>query len=415
MSNSVSEKVATGEVNGFCAPGFEPVVDAFLKNFEGGMELGANVCLTHEGETKVDLWGGVSDPETGKAWEEDTLSIVFSSTKGITALVAHMMIDEGKLNLDQPVAEIWPEFAANGKENATVRMMMNHTVGLPVFKSKVPEGLFWDWEATCNLLASEEPWWEPGSNQGYHAITFGWVVGELMRRVSGKSVGTLIQEYLSQPLGLDLWCGLPEGEEARVAPMQTFKLAEGEMPGALAMKAMSEPESISGGFFFNDGGFAANINTREAHAAEIPAANGITNGRGLAGAYMPFANGGVVGGKRFISEDQIARMGEVSAATGRDETLQVPTRFGLGFMLSMDNRGGPDGLQDSAILGRHAFGHVGAGGSIGFADPDAGMSFGYNMNQMGASILLNPRGQSLIDAAYGCLGYKDNALGFWRR
>ncbi len=415
MSNTVSEKVANGVVNGFCAPGFERVAEEFIKNFNERKECGANVCLTHEGETKVDLWGGVADPESGKAWEEDTLSIVFSSTKGLTALVAHMLIDQGKMSLDQPVAEIWPEFAKNGKEAATVRQMMNHTVGLPVIRDEVPQGLFFDWDATCQTLADMEPYWTPGSNQGYHAITFGWVVGELMRRVTGKSVGALIQENLSQPLGIDLWCGLPEAEEGRVAPMQMWQLGAGEAPGALALAAFGDPQSIPGKFLFNDGGFAANINTREAHAAQIPAANGITNGRGMAGAYKPFANGGKAGGKTFISEDQIAKMGEVSAATGRDETLLVRTRFGLGFMMSMDNRGAAEGLQDSVIMGRHAFGHVGAGGSIGFADPDAALSFGYNMNQMGLSILLNERGQSLIDATYQCLGYKDNAPGYWRK
>lgn len=415
MSNTVSEKVSNGVVNGFCAPGFERVAEAFLNNFNERGESGANVCLTHEGKTVVDLWGGVADPATDKPWDEDTLSIVFSSTKGIMSLCAHMLLDQGKLDLKQPVAEIWPEFAVNGKETATVEMMLNHTVGVPVFKDQVPQGLFYDWDAVTKALAEMEPWWQPGNSQGYHAVTFAWTVGELIRRVTGKSPGTIIQEFLSQPLGLDLWCGLPEEQEHRVAPMQPVALEPGQEPSAFVQYVFANPGSISTKFLMNDGGFSAGINSREAHAAEIPSANGITNGRGLAGAYRPFANGGTIDGKTFVSDVTLARMGEVSAATNRDETLIMRARFGLGFMMSMDNRASRDGMQDSAIMGRHAFGHVGAGGSLGFADPDAALSFGYNMNKMGASIMLNERGQDLVDAAYLSLGYKDNAPGFWRK
>ncbi len=395
-----------GKVSGFVEPGFEACVDQFVANFNEGEELGASFCIRHEGETKIDLWGGIADKATGKPWEEDTVSIVFSSTKGIMALTAHMLIEEGKLDPDQPVAEIWPEFAVNGKEQATVRMMLNHTVGLPAFSEQVPEGLFYNWDATCAQLAAQAPFWEPGSNQGYHAVTFAWTVGELIRRVTGKTPGTVIKEYLAAPLGLDLHCGTPESVEPRIAPMITANVGDmdPENLSPFIAKALSDADSVPHKFLFNDGGFTAGINSRQAHAAEIPSANGITNARGLAGAYTPFAMGGTYQGKTFVSDKVLRGMTQVSAATGRDETLYMPTRFSMGFMKSMDNRNNRFGMTDSAIMGVRAFGHVGAGGSIGLADPRHGLAIGYTMNQMGAGLMLNARGQSLVNEAYAAIG-----------
>lgn len=395
-----------GKIAGFVEPGFEACVDQFVANFNEDEELGASFCVRHEGETKVDLWGGIADPAAKTPWEEDTVSIVFSSTKGIMALTAHMLIEQGKLDPDQPVAEIWPEFAVNGKEQTTVRMMLNHTVGVPVFRDPVAEGLFYDWDKVCAQLAAQAPYWEPGSNQGYHAVTFAWTVGELIRRVTGKTPGTIIKELLAQPLGLDLHCGTPAEVEPRIAPMQTAKLdaVDPENLSPFIAKALSDAESVPHKFLFNDGGFAAGVNTREAHAAEIPSANGITNARGLAGAYTPFAMGGSFNGKTFVSDKVLRGMTQVSAATGRDETLYMPTRFSMGFMKSMDNRNNRFGMTDSAIMGVRAFGHVGAGGSIGMADPRHGLAVGYTMNQMGAGLMLNNRGQSLLNTAYDAIG-----------
>ncbi len=395
-----------GKIAGFVEPGFEACVDQFVTNFNEDEELGASFCVRHEGETKVDLWGGIADPATGTPWDEDTVSIVFSSTKGIMALTAHMLIEQGKLDPDQPIAEIWPEFATNGKEQATVRMTLNHTVGLPVFRDPVPEGLFLNWDKACETLAAQAPYWEPGSNQGYHAVTFAWTVGELIRRVTGKTPGTIIKEFLAEPLGLDLHCGTPEEVEPRIAPMQTANFGDVD-PNNLTpfiAKALSDAESVPHKFLFNDGGFAAGVNTRAAHAAEIPSANGITNARGLAGAYTPFALGGSMNGKTFVSDRVLRGMTQVSAATGRDETLYLPTRFSMGFMKAMDNRNNRFGMTDSAIMGVRAFGHVGAGGSIGMADPRYGLAIGYTMNQMGAGLMLNNRGQSLVNAAYSAIG-----------
>ena len=404
-----------GWIEGFCASEFQPVLDQFLANFRTRGEVGASVAVTHEGKTVVDLWGGLALEPTKKPWDRDTVSLVFSSTKGILALVANVLIDRGLLDPWQPVSEIWPEFATNGKEKATVRMVLDHTVGLPALRTTVKAGGFYDWDYMCDLLANEAPFWEPGSNQGYQGVTFGWLVGELVRRVTGKSVGANIQEILSGPLALDLWCGLPEEIEPRVSWVIPYVPAPGETPNEMAQMAMDDPKSNQGLFVLNDGGYGSEMDSRASHAAEIPAANGITNARGLAGAYRPFALGGSADGRKFVGPETMVGMEEMSAGTNRNEMMLLRAGWSLGFMKSIDNRRSKFGPTGSAIIGRRAFGHAGAGGSIGFAEPEAGMSFGYTMNKLGGTLVLNERGQSLVDATYRLIGYRGNASGFWTR
>jgi CubicO group peptidase (beta-lactamase class C family) len=373
--------------------------------------VGASVCIQIDGETHVDLWGGEAKP--GTPWERDTVSIVFSCTKGATALCAHLLLARGALELEAPIGDLWPEFATKGKEHATVRMALDHSVGLPAFREPVRPGGFCDWDYVVGALAEQEPFWKPGTRNGYHMISFGWTVGELVRRASGRSLGRFFAEEVAGPLGIDFWIGLPEEIEPRVAPIQMFVPGPGEEVGQFMRTVLSDPRSIPSLSLLNTGGF--NPNAREYHAAEIGGGGGISNARGLAGMYAPLACGGELGGTRLVDEDHVARMGEVSTATHEDATLGIPTRFAQGFMKSMDNRRRKAGDRDSAILGRTAFGHVGAGGSIGFADPEARMSFGYSMNRMGPGILLNERGQSLVDAAYRCLGYRSGDSGVWVR
>lgn len=415
-----------GRVAGRCASHFEHVLDVFVENFRARDEIGASTCVTFEGETVLDVWGGIAERATGRAWAEDTVSLVFSSTKGIMALVANMLIDQGLLDPFQPVAEIWPEFACNGKEGATVRMVLDHTVGVPALREPVKPDGFYDWGYMCDRVAAEEAFWVPGSMQGYHGVTIGWAAGELIRRVTGKSVGANIQERLAEPLGLDLWCGLPEEVEPRVAPMIPYVPAEGELPGAMFQAALEDPGSVPGLFLLNDGGWmsgvtaanavgATKVDERASHAAEIPAANGISNARGLAGAYRPFALGGSADGRKFVGPDTLVGMEDISAATNHNETFLCGARWSLGFMKSMDNRRQPFGSTDSAIFGRRAFGHAGAGGSIGFADPEAGMSFAYTMNYMGGTLALTDRCQLLVDAAYRAAGFRTDAPGCWIR
>ena len=403
------QTIEGGRIAGSYAPRFRAVADCFAENFARHGEVGASVCITHEGETVVDLWGGRVVPDAPAAWNADTVSIVFSSTKGATALCAHILADRGLLDLDAPVAEYWPEFACKGKEKATVRMMLDHSAGVPVVREPLAKGAVNDWDLMCDRLANEVPFWEPGTRHGYHALTFGWTVGELVRRVSGRSLGTFFRDEVAKPLGLDFWIGTPELIESRVAPIIQFRPEKGAPLSPLAELALADRSSIPALFLFNDGGF--NPNRRDCHASEIGGANGITNARGLAGMYAPLANSGSLRGVKLVGADTIARMGQVSMATHLDETLRVPTRFALGYMKSMDNR--RRGLAGNMILSERAFGHVGAGGSIGFADPSCGLSFGYTMNRMGDGILLNARGQGLVDAAYRSLGYYSNAGGVW--
>jgi CubicO group peptidase (beta-lactamase class C family) len=399
-------------------PGFERVAEAFQKNFDAKGEVGASVCLTVGGETVVDLWGGTADQKTGAPWTKDTVSIVFSCTKGATAICAHVLASRGKLDLDAPVAELWPEFAKNGKERATARMMLDHSVGVPALRAKVKDSGPYEWDYMTGLLAEEAPFWEPGTRNGYHGFTFGWTVGEMVRRAAGVSLGTFFQNEIAKPLGIDFWIGLPETIEPRVAPIIAYAYKAEEAKTPFMIDLATKRDSPAALFYFNVGAWrAGGANTRAGRAAEIGAANGVTNARGLAGLYAPLAQGG----GKLVDGKTLARMGEVSMATHDDATLRIPTRFALGFMKSMDNRKrsvgaklfGPD--VDSVIMGSAAFGHVGAGGSLGFADPAAGLSFGYTMNRMGPGLLMNERGQALVDAAYLSLGYKNKDGGVWVR
>jgi CubicO group peptidase (beta-lactamase class C family) len=394
-----------GTIDGDYEDRFAPVIDEFARNFDERGEVGASLCITHEGRTVVDVWGGTIDPPTAasaapddappRPWTRDTISIVHSCTKGATALCAHVLANEGLLDIEAPVAEYWPEFARAGKERATVRMMLDHSVGVPVFRGPVERGELYDWERVVARLEAEPPFWEPGTRNGYHMINFGWTVGELVRRVSGKSLGTFFREKICEPLGIDFWIGLPEELEPRVAPLAAYVRSKGERLSQFQLAVLNDPTSVAA-FAINNMA-STNFNRREYHAAEIGGGGGITNGRGLATMYTPLA----LGGGTLVDADHLARMARISVATNDDATLHIASRFALGFMVSMDNRAKAE--KDSVVLGDAAFGHVGAGGSIGFADPALGLGFGYTMNRMGPSILLNERGQSLVDATYAIL------------
>ena len=400
-------------VQGTCDPKFQEVRQEFERNFQERGEVGASVCVTVQGQTVVDLWGGQANAGSNTPWQEDTVSVVFSSTKGATALCAHMLASRGQLDLDAPVATYWPEFAQSGKENIPVKMLLSHQAGLPAVRETLPDGAYADWDLIVTALAKEEPFWEPGTRNGYHALTFGWLVGEVVRRVSGKSLGTFFKDEVAGPLGLDFWIGLPEDKESQVAPM----IAAEPNPESPFFREIATPGSIQSIVLLNMGGYMGaepQFDTRAAHAAEIGGAGGVTNGRGLAGMYEPLALGGKKDSVELVNPETLARMGRVASSTGKDAVLVMPTRFALGYMKTMDNRKEPAGVQDSVLVSEAAFGHVGAGGSFGFADPPAAMSFGYTMNRMGPGAALNDRGQNLVDAVYRALGYQSNASGAWK-
>ena len=399
----------TDTVSGHASAQFSAVKTAFERNFAELGEVGASVCLSVNGETLVDLWGGLADDTSGQAWTEDTVSIVFSCTKAATAICAHILIDQGKLDPVALVKDYWPEFAQNGKENTTVQMMLNHESGVPAFRDPIKEGGFLEWDYMISRLEAEEPFWEPGTRNGYHMVNFGWTVGELVRRVSGQSLGAFFAEHVAGPTGADFWIGIPDGFDRPIAPIKMAMPGPQDMEGKFTQKLMSEPTSIAALSLFNVGGWTAN--QPEAHKAEIGGAGGISNARGQVAMYTPLA----VNDGSIVSKERVAAMSRVTTATEIDATLLVATRFASGFMKSMDNRGKSGSHNMSAIIGEQAFGHVGAGGSIGFADPECGLAFSYTMNQMGTGLLLNDRCQSLIDATYKALGYRTNAPGAWVR
>jgi CubicO group peptidase (beta-lactamase class C family) len=389
-------------------PRFAGVAEELERNFAERGEVGAAVCVTVDGETVVDLWDGVAEPASGRAWAEDTIGLVWSCTKGATALCAHVLASRGELDLDAPVARYWPEFAKNSKDDLPVRFLLNHQAGLPALRDPLRDGAFYDWELVVDRLAAEQPFWEPGTRHGYHALTFGFLVGEVVRRVSGRPLGRFFREEVAEPLGLDFWIGLPEEHEPRVAPTIPADPPDPDLLPSMYQVAFSDPASIPALILANSGGYMlpGEADTRTAHAADLPATGGITNARGLAGMYRPLALGGAVDGMRLVDESQLLRMSAVSSSTSVDASLMVPTRWSLGFVKGSDNRRLAPGDRSSVLVSESAFGHTGMGGSFGFADPAARMSFGYSMNKQGPEVGLTARAEALVGAVYRSLGFR---------
>jgi CubicO group peptidase (beta-lactamase class C family) len=387
-------------VQGYCHQSFQGVREAFERNFSEGLELGASLAIEIDGKRMVDLWGGHADMDRQIPWRRDTLSIVFSNTKPATALCAHRLAQEGLLDLDRPVSHYWPAFGDSAKRTITPRMFLDHSAGLPALRKKLPHDAAFDWNCMVDRLGREQPFWEPGSRVGYHGLTYGWLVGELVRRTSGLDLGAFFRREVAEPLGLDFWIGLPEQEEHRVAaivPPEASDIPRNPFEAAVRQ----QPDSISAKYFVNTGGWRpAGFNSREGHAAQLGAANGITNARSLARLYGTLALGGSREGIAVLSGDTLRKAVDISSATHLDACLQVPTRFGAGFMRQMDNRA--LGV-DSFLIGDGAFGHAGAGGSVAFSNPRHRLGFAYTMNRMGPGVFLNQRGQRLIAAAYSAL------------
>ncbi|WP_433930375.1 serine hydrolase domain-containing protein [Sorangium cellulosum] len=390
-------------LHGSCDPAFAPVRAAFAANFERFPELGAAVCVAVRGRVVVDLWAGFRDAARTAPWGGDTIVNVFSATKGAVALCAHALAERGALDLDAPVAAFWPEFAAAGKGHVRVAQLLDHSAGLPALRAEPPEGALYDWQAMTSALAAEEPFWEPGARHGYHAVTFGFLVGEVIRRARGRRVGAFLREAVAGPLGLDLHIGVGAEHDARIAevpPMIAMVAGPGAGgPGGAFAASLRDPTSLTALAFTRPRDLVAPgfVNTARARRAEIPALNGHANARALARMYGALANGGALsdGGARVLSPQAIeAALAERSR--GIDAVLLAESRFSLGFML-------PSALRPFG-RGPRTFGHPGAGGALGFADPDAGLGFGYTPNQTLASGEGgDPRWPALIDAVYACL------------
>ena len=385
------------EIHGDCDPKFGLVREAFEDNFKNDLELGAAVAVTVDGRPVVDLWAGFADPERTRPWERDTLVNVYSTTKGMTAICVHQLVDEGLLDLDQKVAHYWPEFAQGGKGDIPVRYLLNHQAGLPALSAPVAVEESFEPGAMAKALATQEPWWEPGTKHGYHAITFGWLLGELVHRISGKkSLGTYFHEKIAGPLGLDFHIGLDDKDHDRVAFITQVPPAPPDFEPNLFKIMIEQPESVLAKTFMNPPYLAIKnlANTPQWRRAEIPAGNGHGTARALARIYGALACGGELDGVRVLSPESIERA-RTEQSRGPDEVLIVETSFGLGFMMPVSGSTmGPN---------NQAFGHPGAGGSLGFADPEALVGFGYVMNLTAADILINDRPKALIDALYRSL------------
>ena len=387
--------MADVRIDGTCEPRFERVKAAFAENFEKRNEYGAAVAITVDGKQVVDLWGGHADKARTQPWTRDTIVNVFSTTKGLTAIAAHRLVDQGLIDLDAPVARYWPEFAQAGKDRIPVRWLLSHRAGLPALRQPLPEDAFYKWDVMTAALAAEQPWWDPGTKHGYHAITYGWLIGEVMKRVTGKSPGAYFRDEIARPLAIDCHIGLDAADDARCGQMiqsppppadqvNLFEYAQKNPASVTAKAFMNPPTAMKLGA----------INARAWRGAEIPAANGHTTGRALARLYGALARGGEVDGVRILTPEAIKRC-YTEESHGKDEVLMVPTRFSTGFMLTQ--------AHDQIGPNQHGFGHPGAGGSLGFADPDAKVGFGYTMNKMGPYILIDPRARALIDAVYSSL------------
>ncbi|MBV8305637.1 MAG: beta-lactamase family protein [Acidimicrobiia bacterium] len=385
------------DVHGSCQARFEPVRQAFARNFEELGEVGAAVAVHVDGIPVVDLWAGLADAAAERPWQKDTLALVFSTTKGWAAVCALLLWERGQLDIDAPVADVWPEFAAAGKESMTTRHLLTHQAGLPAFDDPITVAECHDLDLVTSRLAAQAPRWDAGTAHGYHAITYGWLVGEVVRRVTGRTIGRFFAEEVAGPLGLDTYIGLPERLNPRVATLLPIdinrlprSLLQDPKTQAIAAKIF-DPESLTFRVFTNPPVLAGvdEFNSPAMYAAEWPAANGITTAGSLAKLY------GELACDRVLSTATLDAA-ETAQVDGPDRVLVLQTRFGLGFAL-------PSEVVDYGPMSS-GFGHDGAGGSVGFADRRARMGFGYVMNQMGVSLGTDERVHNLTRALYTALG-----------
>jgi CubicO group peptidase (beta-lactamase class C family) len=396
------------EIGGWVAPGFEGVRDAFAENFRRHGDKGASLGVYVDGEAKVDLWGGTADVSTGRPWTQDSVSIVYSATKGATAILAWLLAQRGLLDFDAPVTRYWPEFAGGGKAGVPVRYLFTHQAGLPYLDQRLTRAEVLEGSRIVEVLEQEVPAWEPGTAHGYHALTYGWLAGALIAKATGATLGEVFQAEIAKPLGLDFHIGLPAQDIPRVAP-----LVDMPPPDPHALDAITDPAqrdllmALGAAALDPESGFSRALSTNGAlptpdatawndprvYQAEMPAANGISNGRALARLYA--ATVSEVDGTRLLTAGT-AEAARAEQVNGPDRTLIVPSRFATGFQLPAP--GSPQLSPDS-------FGHQGAGGALGFADVRHRVGFGYVQNQLlGGGPAGDPRTQGVIAAVARAVG-----------
>jgi CubicO group peptidase (beta-lactamase class C family) len=380
------------QVQGYFDLRFEAVKEAFAALFDDPQERGMALCVQVGGETVLDIWAGTADKDGQQAWHSDTILNLFSCTKTFTAVTVLQLVGEGKLELDAPVARYWPEFAEAGKEKITLRHLLSHQAGLPALRQMLPAEALYDWQAMTTALAAETPWWALGEGHGYAPITYGWLVGEVVRRVEGRGPGESIVARTAKPLGLDFHVGLADQEFDRVAIISRGKGNFGDAAAQRLLKTMmSEPAAMSTRAFTNPPSIMTSTNKPEWRRMQQPAANGHGNARSLAGFYSGLLDG------QLLESELLAELTR-EHAVGEDKTLLTRTRFGLGCMLDQ-----PEVANATYGMGSRAFGHPGAGGSTGFADPERDVAFGFVTNNLGPFVLMDPRAQKLARLLADCL------------
>ena len=381
-------------INGYCQPAFDSVKQRFLSHFEEGREAGAALAVWHRGELVINCWAGTRDKSGTRPWTENTLVNVFSTSKMITAIAVQKALDNGDIDIHRPLKDLWPEFGCEGKSDIHLAWCLNHRAGLPAIRDPLDDEALFDWDYMCGRLARERPWWEPGTRHGYHMVTFGWLVGEAFRRMTGVTLGEYIAREISEPLGLDLWLGLNQ-RDVELADLHGPK----EMPRQdriyLFGKVLADRNSLTAKALTNPATLMTSANRPEWRRMELPSANVHTNAASLARLL-----GECLASEQVISRKALARLLTEESA-GPDPVLTTPTRFGPGVMLQQ--AGDPEAGFGNGVNG---FGHPGSGGAMAFADPENQVAFAYVMNQMGPYLLVDPRPRALADAVYECLAGK---------
>ena len=378
----------TASVEGFCTPRFEPLRQVFTQLFESGQELGASLAVTVDGEFALDLWGGWADEERTQRWQRDTITNVFSTTKTMIALAALVLVERGQLDLDAPVARYWPEFAAAGKSGVLVRQILSHTSGVSGWERPMTTEDMYDWDKCVTLLAAQEPWWTPGTASGYHALTMGFLVGEVVRRITGRAFGRFFAEEIAGPLGADFHIGLARSEFARVSNVVPWP--------PQPVDSTMDPQSVA----FKTAAHTVLKDLRDVWSdawrqADFPSGNGHGNARSVARLQSVVANGGEVGGVRLLSPSTIARIFEVQA-DGVDLVIGAPLKMGIGYTLPQ--RETLPFIPDGRIC---LWG--GAGGSIVIVDVDRRMTLAYVMNKM-VPALVCPNQTAFATCFYDIVG-----------
>jgi CubicO group peptidase (beta-lactamase class C family) len=376
-------------INGSCDERFQPVADAFRQNFILGKETGASLAVIQDGETVLDLWGGYTDAARSRTWDRDTLVNVFSTTKMVTALCILLLADRGRIDLDAPLAKYWPEFTSHGKDKIIIRQVLSHTAGLPGFTPRVSFDDLFDWKKIIEFLEAEKPWWKPGTKLGYHTLTYGYLLGEIVRRVTGMTLGQFLHEEITVSLGIDFFIGLPEKEESRVAEIvpeqgkiSPFAITLLKMIFPIAMKIAMNPVLDSKDF-----------NTRVCHASEIPAGNGIGNARSVAQVGSILANGGSYNGRQVLSRS-VVEYAIQEQIRGKDEiAFGRPSAWGLGVLL----------FNKDLLLGPHSFYATGLGGSVCVMDIERRITLAYAMNKMAELAEGDSRSIPLVQKLWECL------------